>query len=351
MRRIGIAVVAVLFLAAAGAVVWARWSTPSQAEAGHGPRSWFDSLAALVGLGGPDVGETFSGYVEAEYVLVTSMVGGTLMRLDVVRGDWVNAGAPLFTLDDTAERGARDEAAARLAQAEAQLADLRLGRRAPEIDAILAQRDQAAAMLRQSEGEYERQQQLRQKGVSSQKALDDARWQRDRDRAQVNELEAQLLVARLPGRDDQIRAAEAAVTAARAAVTQAEWRLGQMAIFAPSAGTVSDTLFRPGETVAAGLPVVQLLPPANIKIRFFVPQAVVPRVAVGDAVRVSCDGCAAPIAATVRFISPQAEFTPPVIYSREERARLVFLVEAWPDEAGQTLRVGQPVDVAIVPRQ
>ena len=344
MRRIVIAALAVLFIAGAAAFVWARWSGPPQ----DAPRSWLEPLSRMIGLG-TERGETYSGYVEAEYVLVTSMVGGTLMRLDVARGDQVAAGAPLFTLDDTAERGARDEAAARLAQAEAQLADLRLGRRAPEIDAIVAQRDQAAAMLQQSEAEYERQTQLRSRGVSSQKALDDARWQRDRNQAQVNELEAQLLVARLPGREDQIRAAEAAVTAARAALTQAEWRLGQMTIFAPTSGTVSDTLFRPGETVGAGVPVVQLLPPANIKIRFFVPQAVVPRIAVGDAVSATCDGCAAPIAATVRFISPEAEFTPPVIYSREERARLVFLVEAWPNEAPQALRVGQPVDVALVP--
>jgi HlyD family secretion protein len=345
MRRIAIAALAVLFLAGAAAFVWARWS----GSPGSARPSFLESLAALVGLGGADGRESFSGYVEAEYVLVTSMVGGTLMRLDVARGDMVEAGAPLFTLDDTAERGARDEAAARLVQAQAQLADLRTGRRAPEIDAILAQREQAVAMLRQSEAEYERQLQLRQKRVSSEKQLENARWERDRDQAEVNELEAELLVARLPGREDQIRAAEAAVEAARATLTQAEWRLEQMTIFAPAAGSVVDTLFRPGETVPAGLPVVQLLPPANIKIRFFVPQAVVPQIAVGDAVRVTCDGCAGPIAATVRFISPQAEFTPPVIYSREERARLVFMIEARPDVAPQMLRVGQPVDVAIVP--
>lgn len=345
MRRIAVAALAALFLAGAAAFVRARWSDAP----GSAPPSWLDSVAALVGLGGAGALAPFSGYVEAEYVLVTSMVGGTLMRVDVMRGDSVEAGAPLFALDDTAEQGARDEAAARLVQAQAQLADLRTGRRAPEIDAILAQREQAVAMLRQSEAEYERQLQLRQKRVSSEKQLENARWQRDRDQAEVNELEAELLVARLPGREDQIRAAEAAVEAARATLTQAEWRLGQMAIGAPAAGSVVDTLFRPGETVPAGVPVVQLLPPANIKIRFFVPQAVVPQIAVGDAVRVTCDGCAAPVAATVRFISPQAEFTPPVIYSREERARLVFMIEARPDEAPQMLRVGQPVDVAIVP--
>jgi HlyD family secretion protein len=350
MKRIAVIALAILFMGAAAVFVWARWSAPADGEDGMAPQSWLDSLTRLVGLGGPSAVDSFSGYVEAEYVLVTSTVGGTLIRVDVARGDWVEAGASLFVLDDTAERGARDEEAARLAQAQAQLADLQTGRRPPEIDAILAQREQAMALLRQSEAEFERQAELRQKRVSSEKQLQEARWQRDRDRARVDELDAQLMVARLPGRQDQIRAAQAAVTAARAALTQAEWRLGQMTIFAPGAGIVVDTLFRPGESVAAGLPVIQLLPPGNIKVRFFVPQAMVPRIAIGDAVRIACDGCAEPIAGTIRYISPQAEFTPPVIYSREQRARLVFMVEARPDQDPQSLRVGQPVDVTIAPR-
>ncbi len=347
MRRRLIAAIAVVLVLAAGALAWGHWrpaGDPSPAQ----QRSWFDRLAASIGLGGSDAAATFSGYVEADYVMVTSSIGGTLMKIEVARGDQVAVGAPLFALDDAAERAARDEAAAKLAQAQSQLADLRLGRRQPEIDAIAAQRAQAEAALRQSQADYERQVQLRRTRVSSQKQLDDARAQRDRDQNRLAEIDAQLEVARMPAREDEIRAAEAAVTAARAALAQAEWRLGQKTGVAPQAGLVVDTLYRPGEMVAAGQPVVQLLPPANVKIRFFVPEQVVGQMAIGQTVQVSCDGCGAPVAATVRFISPQAEFTPPVIYSREQRARLVFMIEARPNERAETLHVGQPVDVALV---
>ncbi len=345
MKRHVIALIAVAMLAAAGGLAY--WY-PAGDPASGAQRSWLDRLAAAIGLGGSSATATFSGYVEADYVMVTSTIGGTLTRLEVARGDQVAAGAPLFALDDAAERAARDEAAARLAQAEAQLADLRLGRRQPEIDAIIAQRAQAEAALRQSQADFERQLQLRRTRVSSQKQLDDARAQRDRDQSRLAELDAQLEVARMPAREDEIRAAEAAVTAAGAALTQAEWRLGQKTGVAPQAGLVVDTLYRPGEMVAAGLPVVQLLPPANVKIRFFVPEQVVAQVTIGQTVRVACDGCGPPVDATVRFISPQAEFTPPVIYSREQRARLVFMVEARPNERPETLHVGQPVDVTLV---
>ncbi|MGE5537004.1 MAG: HlyD family secretion protein [Gemmatimonas sp.] len=290
----------------------------------------------------------YSGYVEAEYVLVGSAVGGTLVTVDVRRGDRVAAGARLFTMDDGAERAARDEAAGRLRQAEAQYADLLTGRRPAEIDAIEAQRSQAEAALQQSESEFQRQTTLRKTGASSAQQLEIARKQRDQDRARINELTAQLRVARLPGRDEQIKAAEAAVTAAKGTLAQAEWRLAQKSGAAPAAATVVDTLYRPGEMVGAGAPVVQLLPAENIKIRFFVPETAVAGLAIGERVRITCDGCARPVDAAVSFISPQAEFTPPVIYSRDERARLVFMVEARPTANAEILRVGQPVDVEEV---
>jgi HlyD family secretion protein len=331
-------------------VVWQPWNaghSTSSASSAAGPQqvSWLDRLAGLVGLGGPEQPRAYSGYVDADYVMVTSTVGGTLTSLAVARGDQVAKGAPLFELDDIAERAAHDEAQARLQQSEAQLANLLTGKRQPEIDAITAQHAQAEAALAQSESDYRRQQQLRASGTSSAKQLEDARTQRDMDRRRIEELDAELQVARMPGRDDEIQAADAAVGAARAALAQAQWRLDQKSGAAPAAGLVFDTLYRPGEMVAAGLPVVQLLPPENIKVRFFVPETAVARIAVGERVGVSCDGCGAPIAATVRFISPQAEFTPPVIYSREERSRLVFMIEAWPTERREALRVGQPVDV------
>jgi len=191
-------------------------------------------------------GGRFSGYVEAEYVLVTSALGGTLTELAVARGGTVAQGDLLFLLDDAAERGARDEAQAKLRQAEAVYTDLLTGKRPAEIEAIQAQRAQAVAMLQQAEDEFQRQQRLRTTGASSTKQADDARAVRDQNRARLEELDAQLRVARLPGREDQVRAAEAAIGASKAALVQAEWRLAQKSGTAPAAGLISDTLFRPG---------------------------------------------------------------------------------------------------------
>lgn len=288
---------------------------------------------------------TFSGYVDADYVFVSSAVGGTLKELDVHRGEKVKQGTLLFLLDDVAERGARDEADAQLQQVEAQLADLLTGRRPPEIEAIAAQLAQAQAALKQSQAEYQRQSRLQPAGASSIQQLELARAKRDQDEGHVKELDAQLRVARLPGRDEQINAAQAAVAAAQATLTQAQWRLDQKTGLAPVAAEVIDTLYRPGEMIAAGMPAVQLLPPENIKIRFFVPETIVAKLSVGQVIHIACDGCGNPIASVVRFIAPQAEFTPPVIYSREQRSRLVYMVEARPTERIEALRVGQPVDV------
>jgi HlyD family secretion protein len=306
--------------------------------------------AGLFHFGGPGATPSYGGYVEADYVMVASAVGGTLTRLDVRRGDTVAAGASLFLLDDVAERAARDEAKAKLVQAEALHADLLSGKRPPEIAAIEAQLAQAQAMRVQSERDYDRQVKLRESGVAAVKSLDDARAQRDRDRAHVAELEAQLRVARLPGRDDAIRAAASAVDAARGALGQAEWRLAQKRGAAPADAVVIDTLYRPGEMVPAGIPVVKLLPPANVKVRFFIPETELAQVAVGGKVAVSCDGCATTFPATVTFVSPTAEYTPPVIYSRERRARLVYMAEAHPETPAAALRVGQPADVTLAVR-
>jgi HlyD family secretion protein len=138
------------------------------------------------------------------------------------------------------------------------------------------------------------------------------------------------------------------VLAGTAQASQLGARLADKTVRAPVAALVEDTLFRIGEWVGAGTPVVNLLPPAAIKVRFFVAETVLARIKPGDAVTLHCDGCALPIEARIRFIARSAEFTPPVIYSREQRAKLVYLVEAWPSAADAVkLRPGQPVDVAL----
>lgn len=341
MRRRILRLLVLALLLGGGAYVWVAARSPEA-------HPYLAAVLGALGLGGEGRATSFSGYVEADYVMVAPDEGGRLVRLDVARGDTVAQGETLFAIESDAEIMARDEAAARLAQAEAELADLATGKRQPEIDAILAQRVQALAALEESKADYTRQMQLQADGYAAVKSVEAARARRDADRAKVVELDAELAVARMPGRDAAVDAARAAVEAARAGLAQADWTLDQKQGFAPAAAQVVDTLYEPGEMVPAGQPVVRLLPPGNLKVRFFVPETAVATIAVGDRVTVTCDGCAQPVAARVRFIAPEAEFTPPVIYSREERSRLVFMVEARAETGGESLRVGQPVDVARV---
>jgi HlyD family secretion protein len=304
------------------------------------------ALAAAMGLGGDGGALEVQGYVEGEYVYVGSPVAGRLETLDVARGAHVAEGAPLFQLDRSSEQPARDDAAARLARAEASLADLRKGKRPSEIDSIQAQLAQANAMLKLSEAKLERRKPLGD--AVSREDVEQASAEYERDKARIAELQAELETARLGARADEIQAAEAEVSAAQAQLAQAEWRLDELSQAAPQAGLVVDTLYRTGEWVAAGAPVVSMLPPENVKLRFFVPEPRLGAIEVGDEVQVRCDACAPDLTAVISYISPDAEYTPPVIYSREMRAKLVYLVEAKPRQP-DALRPGQPVDVTIAP--
>jgi HlyD family secretion protein len=292
----------------------------------------------------------YPGYVEGEYVRVGAPLSGTLTQLAVERGVQIAQDAPLFTLESEQERSARAEAEARVRQAQSTLANLEKARRPPEIAAARAQLAQAQASLRQSEADLIRTEKLVADKFLPPQKRDESVATRDRDRARVAELSQQVQIANLPARSDEIAAATSEVKAASDALAQAQWRVTQKSQGAPVAGLVVDTLYRPGEWVPAGAPVVSLLPPANVKIRFYVPETTVSTLRLGDAVSVHCDGCGADIAAAIRFIAPQAEFTPPVIYSRENRANLVFLVEARPSTPNPALHPGLPVEVALAAR-
>lgn len=293
----------------------------------------------------------YGGYVEGEYVRIAAPLAGTLVRLDVRRGDTVAVNAPLFVLESEQERAARAEASARLDRAAAVLANLEKGRRPAEIDAVRAQLAQAQAAVTASEAELERARKLVAERFLPPQQLDEATARRDRDRARVAELVAQVNVAKLPARSDEIAAARAEVKVASDALAQAQWRLDQKSRSAPVGGLVADTLYRPGEFVAAGAPVVSLLPPGNVKLRFYVPEPQLANLRPGDAASVRCDGCGAPIEVRIDFVAREAEFTPPVIYSRENRAKLVFLVEARPAQPAGVLKPGLPVEVTLVNRR
>jgi HlyD family secretion protein len=157
---------------------------------------------------------------------------------------------------------------------------------------------------------------------------------------------AQQLLKVNAGTQKTYEDAEAAQRSAQARLNSSQTRLARRRVASPVSGTVQQVYFRPGEMVGPGRPIVALLPPANIKVRFFVPETTLAQIAIGKSVEVRCDGCAANLTAKISFISRTAEFTPPVIYSQDERSKLVYMVEARPD-APEKLRVGQPVSVVL----
>ena len=291
--------------------------------------------------------DAWQGYVEGEYVLLASPYAGQLQKLYVRRGDHVEEGKPVFALEQQQERAARLQAEEQLRSAQARLDNLRQARRPPEIAALRQQLEQARAALELSRINLVREEDLLKKGYTLKPKVDEARSAYERDQAGVKQAQAQLDQALMPlGRADERKGAERDVEAAKAALAQAAWRLDQKSVAAPVTGLVQDTFFVEGEWVPAGRPVASLLPPGNVKVRFYVPETVLGGIPMGKEVQVSCDACASPITAKVSYVSSQAEYTPPVLYSKEQRVKLVFLLEARLAPAdGAKLRPGQPVDV------
>ncbi len=303
------------------------------------------AVLLAAGCGKPDT-DTWQGYIEGEFVSVASPFAGRLDTLSVQRGQQVAQGAALFALESDDERAARQQAEDQLRAAEAQLQDMKTGKRPVEVDVSRAQLAQAQAQAQRSAAALRRDERQFEIGGIAQAQLDESRAQARSDAARVRELQRDIDVARLPGRDAQQAAQAAQVAAARAALAQADWKLSRKTVAATQAGLVYDTPYRLGEWVPAGSPVVRMLPPGNVKVRFYVPEAVVGALRNGQAVQVRCDGCAAPVAASITYVANEAEYTPPVIYSNETRSKLVFLVEARPSAADATkLRPGQPVEV------
>jgi HlyD family secretion protein len=287
------------------------------------------------------------GYVEGEFVYIASPFAGALESLSVQRGRQVRSGDALFALERGSEKAARDEAERRLGQALANVEDAKKGKRPSEIDSLKAQLKQAQAALRLSTREVVRQEGLSQvPGAAVELEVDRARAARDQDRQRVAQLQADLDTALLGSRTDQVMAVEAEVHAREAALARADWEFAQKRQQAPKSGLVFDTLYREGEWVPAGRPVVVLLPPENIKVRAFVSETRVGTIRPGDNVQVAVDGVPNPFTGKVSYISPRAEYTPPVIYSQESRDKLVFMVEVVFDaQRAGNLNPGQPVDV------
>jgi HlyD family secretion protein len=244
------------------------------------PWRWLGALALAAALAGCDKTREpgYQGWVEADMIFVSPDESGRVTKLNVREGDEVQAGAPLYAVDDDLQQ-------ANLKQNQATLAN--------------------------AQQSYDRAQSLSKTGSGTQANLD---------------------------------AAVSALRVAEAQVNTSQTRLARRGGFAPVTGTVQQVYFREGETVPAMRPVLSIMPPGNMKIRFYVPEPELPRLAIGDDVRVSCDNCAADLTAKIYFVATSAEYTPPVIYSLDERNKLVYLIQARPSRP-DSLRVGQPISV------
>ncbi|MFZ0268105.1 HlyD family secretion protein, partial [Caulobacter sp.] len=226
----------------------------------------------------------------------------------------------------------------------AQAVDAAKGQRPDELAVYDAQRAAALAALAQARADYHRVAPLAAKGFYAPARLDQVRAAMLTAEANVRTVERQRRVGTLGGRPDAIRAAESQAAAARDQLALAQDRLDQISPKAPAAARVQDVFYQPGEWVAANQPVVALLADDRVRLRFYVPQAEVALYRPGTRIAFACDGCKDGLEARINFVSPRAEFTPPVIYSRDARDRLVFLVEALPDHPAD-LPPGLPIDV------
>ena len=313
--------------------------------------SWIGSLIALAlistGCNKPE-SHGWQGYFEGEFVYVAAPLAGKVATVSVRKGERVAKGAALFTLETTSELAAQKEAAERVRQAEAKLADLTKGQRPTEIAALEAKLAQAKNAMALAVRQVERVTKLFASKSISEDDVDKATSTRDGTAQLITEIEAQIATAKLGARTDAINAAEADVAATKAALERADWSVNQKTQASPCDALVYDTLYREGEFAPAGSPVVALLPPDHLKVRFFLPEAELASLKTGDAVKVTMTGRATPIEARVSYLSPKPEYTPPVLYNRENRSKLVFMIEALPVDAtvARDLHPGQPVDVS-----
>lgn len=303
------------------------------------------TVLLLAGCGKPAPRE-YQGYIEAENVYLAAPYGGNLVSLDRVRGSRVQKGERVFELDSNPESIVVREREATLAEARRTLLDLQKPRRPPEIAAMEAQIRQVDADLELARLRVKRQEDLYKAKATDKDTLDAAVTRLDAQQHLRDRYAANLALAKLGSREDQIRAQEAAVQRAEENLAAAQWNLSQKTVTAPASGVIFDTYYRPGEYVAPQQPVASLLVPEYVYVEFFVPVSELAILQPGVAITFDCDGCKPANEAIVSYVSPEAEFVPPLVYSRENYEKLVYRIRARP-KTPENFRPGQPVLVHV----
>ncbi|WP_415182666.1 HlyD family secretion protein [Phaeovulum sp.] len=305
-------------------------------------------IAAVIPGFGVDTAPVYNGYLEADYVHVAPLGAGRILTIDTAEGDSVTEGQVLVTLDDTSQTAQARAAKAGVALAQANLENLQTGSRDAEIAVIRASIRKAEADRTLAQSTLGRSSQLLTQGRVPPAQVDHDRAALASADAQIDQLTAQLKVAQLPARAAQRVAAEAALERARAEADLALSGLRDRTLLAPVSGRVERIYYEPGEVAASGAPVLSILPPGQIKAIFFLPEGARSSFSVGDRLGLSCDGCPDGIRATITRLASDPQYTPPILYSRDERARLVFRAEAalTPTDG---LLPGQPITLAPAP--
>jgi HlyD family secretion protein len=250
--------------------------------------------------------DAWLGYAEGDNAFIAAPQAGWVAHMRVRRGDAVKVGDILFALDDTSQTAARDQAEAAISMAEGQMRE-------------------AEANLALTQKELVRQSGLLRANAGTKQNYDIAKSNYDQAVARVAQINAQEMQA-------------------RATLANARYQLSERDVVSKTTGRVEDVYFRTGEYAPAMTPVVSILPPQNVYVRFFVPESEFARIKLGQRVSISCDGCQQGLTATIAFIAQQEEFTPPVIFSKGSREKLVFKIEARAP-GGLKLNPGQPVQV------
>ena len=288
-----------------------------------------------------------TGYVEGEYVLLAPVEVGCIEALAKKRGDRIAKDEVLVRMESADAGISVREAEAALEHAQAQLANLKEGKRPEEIDVIEASLRSAEAQAAEAKRVFDRDTELSRRGINAKADLDRASTALLQADARVGEITANLAVARLPARPMEIDAADALVKQAQAKLADAKWRLDHRMLSVPVNGVVEDVVRRVGEVAGPSQPVLSILPDGAVKVRLYAAEQYVSALKLGTALEIRCDGCEPGLKAAITYISSSPEFTPPVIYSLENRQKLVYLIEARPQSEQSILKPGLIVDAVL----
>ena len=309
---------------------------------------WLMGLLSFIPGFGHAAPQTWNGYVEEDFTYASASSPGTIAQIAVSEGQLVRKGDLLFALESSQQQAQYEAAKARADAAQATLQNLQTGSRQEEIDVTQASLSKAQADLALAQQNLTRSQDLFTRGLEPQAKLDQDKASVKSAQAAVDQLQAQLKVQQLPARDAQQIAAEATFAAAKADADTARATLDNRQVTAPADGRIERLFFRVGEVANAGVPVVSIGGADAMRVLFYVSQGDRQQFALGDRLAVSCDGCGPELTATINRFDSSPQFTPPIIYSRDERSRLVFQTEAVLDQQNSILP-GQPVTIERKP--